>query len=184
MSGDTDGDQKTDFVVFRPSDNTWYVLTAANRQSSAQFGATNDVPMLMDYEGDGRANFAVFRGGTWYIAKPTGVPSQNFYALPFGLTGDSPVPADFDGDGRDDLAVFRPSNGIWYVMRSSTSSVAATQFGAVADQPVPGDYDGDGSDDIAVFRNGAWYMLRSTAGFAAASFGTSSDIPVPRRYIP
>lgn len=186
LSGDTDGDLKTDFVLYRPSNSTWYVLTSNGRQSSDQFGAANDLPMLMDYEGDGRANFAVFRSGTWYIAKPSGIPSQNFYALPFGINGDGPVPADYDGDGRDDLAVFRPSSGIWYVLRSSTSAVAATQFGSVADYPVPGDYDGDGSDDIAVFRQaqGTWFMLQSTGGFAAAAFGTNFDLPVPRRYIP
>ncbi len=184
LSGDTDGDQKTDFVVFRPSNNTWYGLTAANRQFTEQFGTTNDQPMLMDYEGDGRSNLAVFRFGTWYIAKHDVPAAQNFYAVPFGQTGDSPVPADYDGDNRDDIAVFRNAFGIWYVLQSSTSTVSATQFGVDSDRPVPGDYDGDGSDDIAVWRNGTWYLLGSTAGFSATAFGTNFDTPIPARYIP
>jgi len=140
--------------------------------------------MLMDYEGDGKSNFAVFRFGTWYIAKPTGAPSQNFYAIPFGQTGDSPVPADYDGDNKDDIAVFRNAFGIWYVLRSSTSTVSATQFGIDADRPVPGDYDGDGRDDIGVWGNGTWYLLGSTAGFSGTAFGTNFDTPIPARYVP
>ncbi|HEX8248894.1 MAG TPA: M36 family metallopeptidase [Pyrinomonadaceae bacterium] len=85
--------------------------------------------------------------------------------------------ADFDGDGKTDLSVFRPSEGNWYMQRS-TAGFSAVQFGASGDTIVPADYDGDGKQDIAVFRNGTWFRLNSSNGaFSAPSFGQSGDIP-------
>ncbi|HEX9962420.1 MAG TPA: FG-GAP-like repeat-containing protein, partial [Pyrinomonadaceae bacterium] len=85
--------------------------------------------------------------------------------------------ADFDGDGRTDLSVFRPSEGNWYLQRSS-AGFSAVQFGASADTIVPADYDGDGKTDIAVFRNGTWFRLNSSNGaFSAPAFGQAGDIP-------
>jgi hypothetical protein len=46
-----------------------------------------------------------------------------------------PVPGDYDGDGQTDIAVWRPSDGIWYVLRS-TAGVYYQQWGTQGDVPV------------------------------------------------
>ncbi len=76
-----------------------------------------------------------------------------------------------------DFAVFRPSNGTWYVLKSSNNGLIASAFGQSGDKPVVGDYDADGKADFAVFRNGNWYVQQTTAGFRGISFGAATDIP-------
>ncbi len=98
----------------------------------------------------------------------------------FACTGSVPRSrADFDGDGKTDTSVFRPSDGNWYLNRS-TQGFIGTNFGLATDIPTPGDFDGDGKTDIAVFRpsNGSWYRLNSSNGaFVGVNFGVATDVP-------
>jgi uncharacterized delta-60 repeat protein len=62
------------------------------------------------------------------------------------------APFDFDGDAKTDISIFRPSNGEWWINRSSSEQTVAAQFGTSADKPAPADFTGDGKTDIAFFR--------------------------------
>ena len=55
------------------------------------WGLAADQPVPADYDGDGKADPAVFRDGTWYMQGTTG----GFTAMQFGMTGDRAVPNGF-----------------------------------------------------------------------------------------
>jgi len=140
----------------------------------------------LDFDGDRRADYSVFRPGsnTWFVRRSS---TSNFFGVQFGLIEDRKTPGDFDGDGRADIAVWRPSNGVFYVLRSADNSFQAVQFGLEGDEPVARDYNGDGRTDYAVVRriNGVliWYVLTSeTFTFTAAQFGLANDKIAPGDY--
>lgn len=180
-SADFDGDLKTDFAIYRPTETNWYIRNSSNGSVSVQqFGNTTDVPTPDDFDGDNIADIAVFRPaeGNWYYISSS---NSTFTALHFGADGDVPAAGDFDGDRKADPTVFRPSTGVWYTLRSTDAGFSATQFGLSGDIPQPADFDGDGRSDIAVFRpsTGVWYALYSlNGGFMATQFGLDGDVPV------
>jgi hypothetical protein len=92
--------------------------------------------------------------------------------------------ADFDGDGRTDVSVFRPSEGNWYLNRS-TAGFGVIKWGLNGDILVPGDYDNDNKTDTAVFRPNAdpaqvdfWVLNSNGNTVTGISWGLAGDIPV------
>jgi Carboxypeptidase regulatory-like domain/FG-GAP-like repeat len=105
-------------------------------------------------------------------------------SIDFALTPQKRVaaPSDFDGDGKSDIAVFRPSDGGWYVLKSSSGFTTSSldRFGLPGHIPVPGDYNGDGTIDRAVFQpaTATWFVQN----LLQIQFGQPGDIPVPADY--
>ena len=71
--------------------------------------------MPADYDGDGKADLALYRGSSsaWYVR----TSSSNFASelvVGSGRAGDVPIPTDYDGNGKMDYVAYQPSTGAWY----------------------------------------------------------------------
>ncbi len=152
------------------------------------FGTAASGTTALDFDGDRRADYSVFRltNNTWYVNRSS---NNSLFSVQFGSAAeDILTPGDYDGDGRADVAVWRPSNGTFYVLRSSDNGFQFVQFGQRGDEPVARDYDGDGRTDFAVVRRAnnvmTWYILtnQASASFRAVQFGFASDVAAPGDY--
>jgi hypothetical protein len=186
LTVDFDGDGKSDFSTARYNSQVlWRIFgSASGTLQETQWGNSTlgDFFAAADYDGDGRADIAVFRAGVWYIIESS---TGNFRYEYFGQSGDAPAPNDFDRDGRADLAVARSEGGrrVWYVRRSSDNQFYSVQWGLSSDAFFTGraDWDGDGAADISVIRNESgqrvFYILRSSdAQLQIIRWGLSSDL--------
>ena len=65
-----DGDRNSDLGLFH--DGYWYIQSnPLGFQSVIQFGGPGDIPVPQDYDGDGKAEIAVFRPWTseWWMTR-------------------------------------------------------------------------------------------------------------------
>jgi glucose/arabinose dehydrogenase len=179
VAGRIDPSRSYDLVVFR--NGLWYADW--NRDSIADWsawfgGVPGDVPLLADFNNDGRDDLVIYRNGQWFVSTAqNGVAAMTFWFG--GAAGDIPLAGDVNGDGIADLVIYR--NGFWYIdtNRDGVADIAVPFGGAAGDVPVLFDYDGDGRADLGIFRAGIWYVNTKLDGTAQAVFGygIATDVP-------
>jgi hypothetical protein len=109
------------------------------------FGLPGDVPVMGDWNGDGRLKAGVYRNGAWFVdwnGNNQWDAIDVAHVFFFGLPGDVPVTGDWNGDGRLKAGVYR--NGAWFVDWNGNNQWDATDaahvflFGLPGDRPVMG----------------------------------------------
>jgi hypothetical protein len=97
----------------------------------AVWGIAGDTPLTGDYDGDGRAEIAIWRpaDGRWYVRWSSSNWSIYSDEHAWGLPGDTVMDADFDGDGRADLVAWRRTSGEWFIRGSASGYAAAAVYG-------------------------------------------------------
>ena len=185
LTGDFDGDGKTDLAVYRPSTAQWYVQESGSSYASkllATFGEANlDIPVPGNYNGTGTTIPAVYRPttGQWFIKGQAGPITFTTF-----MNGDIPVPGDYDNIGKDELAIYRPSTGQWII--DGPHGVHTITFGGPTDIPVPGAYDalttGNQAVEPAVWRpSTGQFFIHGPNGNRMIQFAVG-DIPAPGDY--
>jgi hypothetical protein len=107
--------------IFRPSTGQWYFGSGNNGGGSGcevdrcfAFGMSGDMPVPVDYDGDGKTDAAVYRNGEWYILRSAdgGLTFMTWG----GMVQDIPMPRDYDGDGKADIAVYRDGTWVYFAL--------------------------------------------------------------------
>lgn len=196
VPADYDGDGIVDLGVWTPETGLWSIKRSSDNQAFSIHWATTtvrsdvtikDIPVPADFDGDGRADIAVWRPetGAWLVLNS----SQNYdqtktSIFSLGKSGDVPVPADYDGDKRADFAVFRAKGNEWLISESKTNTTRTEKFGNFkTDMLVPADYTGDGKADITVYRRDTWMVLNSETNETEPFYmGFADATPVPADY--
>ena len=189
LVGDFNGDGKDDIVTFtRGTSGDVYValsdgskFTGTGVKWHDNFCLGSEIPLVGDFNGDGKDDIATFTRGTAadvYVALSTGTSFSGTgvkWHDNFCVGSELPLTGDFNGDGKDDVATFtRGTNADVYVALSTGSAFSGTgskwhdSFCYGTEIPVCGDYSGDKKCDILTF------LLNATGdAFGATSTGKS-----------
>jgi hypothetical protein len=201
LVGDFNGDRRDDIVTFVQqrqnfSNGTllgnapvWVALSDGTRFQRSRvwhkfFSLDGEIPMVGDFNGDGKDDIVTFvqepqdfADGTPLGSAPVWVALSDgsrflrsrVWHTGFSFAGEVPMVGDFNGDGRDDIASFvrKPQNEnglllgnapVWVALsdgsRFEDARVWHQEFASGTQVPRVGDFDLDGRDDIMSFVNG------------------------------
>lgn len=181
VAGDFNGDGVDEVALF--IDGEWLIdLDGDGRWGRsdlwAQLGSREDLPVVGDWDGDGRDDLGIY-GPQWprdaeAVLKEPGLPDQANQS-PFSRPMNLPPRAQ---DANDKIRLIQRSDDT----QGRGDLIDHTfLFGDPRSLPLVGDFNGDGIDTIAVYQDGQWLLDTNGDGRASnedrsCRFGQSGDI--------
>lgn len=162
-----------------------FVLISLSFSFAVDVDAQNMFRKVNDFDGDGKADYAVTRNlngqRIWYIWQST----AGFKAVQWGLNFDIDASGDYDGDGKTDIAIYReptsfPPVYTFWVLQSQTNTFVKTEFTTISNQgsaAMHQDYNGDGKTDPAVWLGEFGLMTQVRIRHSGTSSGNTFSIP-------
>jgi hypothetical protein len=211
ISGDWTGSGNTKVGVYRSSNGLFILDSNGDGVFDAGDAVYNlgagldptDIPVVGDWNGDGRSKVGIFRQGFLWLLDYNGdgvyggPPLDRAYEFG-GIAGDQPVVGDWTGTGTSKIGIFRlgfywllDANGNGTFDGTGGGQDLAFPFGGVAnDLPVVGDWNGTGITKVGLFRDGFFWVLDGnnpgdathSVGSAFAFGGILGDKPVTGKW--
>ena len=132
-------------------------------------GDPSYVPLIGDWNGDGRTKVGYYRNGFWALDTNgngtfdgTGPGQDNFYGFGGNGAGEVPLLGDWNGDHRTKVGYFYQGNWVLDYDGNGLFTAADKDYTAFpyspGDKAVFGDWCGDGKTKIGIYRNGFWIL--------------------------
>jgi Salmonella virulence plasmid 65kDa B protein/Insecticide toxin TcdB middle/N-terminal region/FG-GAP-like repeat len=201
ITGDFNGDGRADFaflgnsslITFFSNGDGSFTPVGWLLPNSLNFGmpaSPNFMPVIGDFNGDGKTDFAMIGGGQAYVflSNGDGTSAVRNFALPSGLgsgpggytASATPIIGDFNGDGKTDFGLLRGTTLYTFLSAGDGTFVAGSTtipnvgFGGLGTTSIPtiGDFNGDGRTDFAILASNVIYTYQSNGDgtFAAGSY--------------
>ncbi len=179
ITGDWNGNGHTKIGIYRPGNGLFIldtngngILDAGDAVFNLHIGtAAGDIPVVGDWNGDGRSKVGYFRQGFLWILDTNGnhVFEQGIdQVFAFGgIAGDVPVVGDWTGTGISKIGVFRQgflwvldANGNGTLDGTGTGQDLVFAYGGIpGDVPIVGDWKATGISQAGIFRQGFLWAL-------------------------
>jgi len=163
------------------------------------FGGTGDLPVVGDWNGDGKTEIGNYKGNSVWVLDYDGSYVWDGASVDkifsFGSSTDKPITGDWNGDGKTEIGNYKGNgmfaldqngNGTWDGASVDKVFNFAIANPSSSDLPVVGDWDGDGKDEIGIYQpiTKKWYLDYNGNGVWDAGndktyqFGGQGDLPV------
>jgi hypothetical protein len=174
VTGDWNGDGHTKIGVYY--DGFWYLDYDGNgvwdggvndKQYAFGWSDPNVIPVVGDWNGDGRAKIGVYYKGFWFLdyngdGQWDGGVNDKQYMFGWDDPAVQPMLGDWSGDGTTKIGIYY--KGFWYVDYNGDGSwdtgdrMASLGWVATGVTPIVGDWNGSGTTKIGIFYQGFWFL--------------------------
>jgi serine-aspartate repeat-containing protein C/D/E len=173
--------EKTEWQSDRLRDGVWLVHGASDAAPHALFGLPGAIPVVGDFNGDGRDEVGVFYKGEWFLdLNGNGQWDAEDLWAKLGEEQDRPVSGDWDGDGKDDIGIFGPKwpgDPVHLEHEAGLPDQDNQRIGKVRAKNVPPNPE-EATDGERLLRLTAHGKERADLIDHVFQFGGSNDVPI------